>query len=309
LALDPQIGALLERMEGAPAMSEGTPEAARESFRRLSLASAAFAPAIEVAGTEELTVDGGEGPLPARLYRPAADGAVPTLAFFHGGGFTVGDIASYDSQARLLCRDGGVAVVSFEYRLAPENPFPAAVEDAVAATTWVLDHAAELGGDAERVAVGGDSAGANLAAVSAQELRGRERGLAGQLLIYPVTDFATTRASVEENGEGLFLTADDMRWFESNYLPEDVRREDPRVSPLLAADLSGLPPAALVTAELDPLRDDGEAYAEALAAAGVRVITRRFDGLVHGFFAMGAFSAAAREAVGQVCADLRELLV
>lgn len=308
MPLDPEIAALLERMEGAPPMSEGTPRAARERFRRLSVAAAALAPPVEVGAVEDLEIDGSAGSLPARLYRPPGTGAAPTLTFFHGGGFTVGDVPSYDAQCRILSRDTGATVLSVDYRLAPESPFPAAVEDAIAATRWTLDHVAELGGDSARVAVGGDSAGGNLAAVACQALRGLEPGLGAQLLIYPVTDFATRRPSLAENGEGLFLTADDMRWFESNYLPPDVPRDDPRASPLLADDLAGLPPAVVVTAELDPLRDDGEAYAEALEAAGVPVMRRRFDGLIHGFFAMGAFSGAARRAVGDVCCDLRELL-
>ncbi len=308
MPLDPQIAALLERMEGAPAMSEGTPGAARDRFRRLSLASAALVPPIEVGAIEDLEVEGSAGPLRARLYRPPETAPTPTLTYFHGGGFTVGDVASYDSQCRILCRGTAAAVLSVDYRLAPESPFPAAVEDAVAATAWTLDHVDALGGDPARVAVGGDSAGGNLATVACQALRGRDPGLRAQLLIYPVTDFATQRPSLAENGEGLFLTADDMRWFESNYLPSEVPRDDPRVSPLFADDLAGLPPAVVVTAELDPLRDDGEAYAEALEAAGVRVARRRFDGLIHGFFAMGAFSGAARRAVDDVCCDLRELL-
>ena len=306
--LDPQIGALLARMEGMPPMSEGTPEAARERFRRLSLASAALSPPPEVAEVEDITIAGAAEELAARLYRPPAEGHVPTLVFFHGGGFTIGDIASYDAQCRTLCRGGEVAVLSVEYRLAPESPFPAAVDDAIAASEWALAHPSRLGGDPRRVTIGGDSAGGNLAAVASQALRGREPALSAQLLIYPVTDFSTQRPSVAENGEGLFLTADDMRWFESNYLPPGIPRADPRVSPLLADDLSALPPAVIVTAELDPLRDDGEAYADALAAAGVPVVRRRFPSLIHGFFGMGSFSDAARAAVEDVCGDLREML-
>jgi acetyl esterase len=200
-------------------------------------------------------------------------------------------------------------VVSVDYRLAPESPFPAGPEDALAGMEWVAAHVGELGGDAGRLAIGGDSAGGNLSAGVAQAWRGREPALVAQLLIYPVTDMLNERPSATENGEGLLLTRDDMEWFHGHYLGGDEdRRSDPRASPALADDLSGLPPAIVVTAQYDPLRDDGDAYAAALEAAGVRVIHRRFDGLVHGFFALGAFSKAAGAAVDRVCDDLRELL-
>ena len=249
------------------------------------------------------------GPSSEGTGREAEDplGVVPTLVFFHGGGFVIGDIDSYDSQCRLLCRDGGVAVLSVEYRLAPEDPFPAAPEDAIAVTAWALDNADRLGGDPDRVAVGGDSAGGNLAANATQALRDHQPVLAAQLLIYPVTDFTSERPSHEENGDGLFLTLDDMEWFRSLYVG-DGPVDDPRVSPLLAEDLSGLPPAIVITAELDPLRDDGEAYAEALEEAGVPVTRRRFDSLIHGFFAMGTASKAAERAVEEVCKELANAL-
>ena len=307
MPLDPQIAKLLEQVNSAPPMSRGTPEQGRAGFRRLAMASAAFAPQVEVGSVEDLEVEGAAGPLPARLYLPAGDGPSPTLVFFHGGGFVIGDIDSYDSQCRLLCRDGGVAVLSVEYRLAPEDPFPAAPEDAVAVTRWALDNADRLGGDPDRVAVGGDSAGGNLAANAALALRDHEPALAAQLLIYPVTDFDSERPSHAENGEGLFLTLDDMEWFRSLYVGDaDVR--DPRVSPLFAEDLGGLPPAIVITAEFDPLRDDGEAYAEALEEAGVPVLRRRFDSLIHGFFAMGVASDAASAAIEEVCAELSKAL-
>jgi acetyl esterase len=233
---------------------------------------------------------------------------VPTLAFFHGGGFTIGDLDSHDMQCRTLCHELGAVVLSSDYRLAPESPFPAAAEDAIAATRWAREKVAELGGDPARLAVGGDSAGGNLAAVVTQQLRGEEPGIAAQLLIYPVTDLVSERPSHRENGRGYFLTIDEMEWFHANYLPDAEAGRDPLASPLHADDLAGLPPAVIATAEFDPLRDDGDAYAEALVAAGVRVIHRRFDGLVHGFFGLGPFSAMADAAIRQVCADLRELL-
>lgn len=311
MALDPQIASLLEGINALPPMSAGTVEEARESFRRLTSMAAAFEPPPEVGEVGDLEVAGAAGPLPARLYRPsasaAASGPVATLVFLHGGGFVIGDIDSYDAQCRALCDAADVAVLSVEYRRAPEDRFPAAAEDAVAAASWALEHAAELGGDPARVAVGGDSAGANLAAVAAQALRGSEPPLAGQLLLYPVTDFSSERPSHARNGEGLFLTGEDMEWFRLQYLG-DAEPTDPRASPLLADDLAGLPPALVVTAEFDPLLDDGEAYADALEAAGVPVARERFDGLIHGFFALGSVSAAAAKAIERVCSDLRDLL-
>lgn len=308
MPLDPALEPLLAQVNMLPPMSQGTPAQAREAFAQLTSMAAAFTPPPEVGSTKDLEVDGGAGGLPARLYIPeGADGPVPTLVFFHGGGFTIGDIASYDGQCRILCAGSGVAVLSVEYRLAPENRFPAAAEDAIAATGWALAHADELGGDPAAIAVGGDSAGGNLAAVAAQAHRDAEPGLAGQLLIYPVTDFSTERPSLERNGEGLFLTRDEMEWFRGNYVPEQSDHSDRRASPALG-DLTGLPPAIVVTAEYDPLLDDGEAYAEALEAAGVRVVRERFDGLIHGFLALGSMSAMAASAVERVCADLRDLL-
>jgi acetyl esterase len=302
MPVDPQLVELLRRVDEAPPMSSHSPEKARELFRRLNLLAAGAAQKTEVGAVEDIEVPGGAGPRPARVYTPKGRGPHPTLAFFHGGGFTIGDLDSYDMQCRVLCDQVGVVVVSTDYRLAPEDPHPAAVEDAVAATRWIADHF-------ERpLAVGGDSAGGNLSAVVAQQLRGNGPPIAAQLLIYPATDLVSDRPSHEENGRGYFLTRDDMEWFHANYLPSRDAGLDPLASPIFAHDLSGLPPAVLVTAEYDPLRDDGDAYAEALEGAGVRVIHRRFDSLVHGFFGFGPFSTTCESAIRQVCADLRELL-
>ena len=230
-----------------------------------------------------------------RIYRPATE-PVATLMYLHGGGFVIGDLDTHDAICRKLCSCADVVVVSVDYRLAPEHPFPAAVEDAEAALDWVLSH------EEGPFLVGGDSAGGNLATLTAQS----RDGLAGQLLIYPVTDFVTEHPSIEENGEGKLLTRDDMEWFHGHYVQED-QMSDPRASPALG-DLEGLPPTLIYTAQYDPLRDDGDAYAEALSAAGVEVVHRRFEGLVHGFFALGPLSQAAAGAVERVCEDLRELL-
>lgn len=300
MTVDPQIAAILEQVNAAPPLSSGTPEQGREALRRLNLLAASVVPRVEVGAVEAVP----DGPVPMRVYRPEGDGPRPALLFIHGGGFVIGDLDAYDAQCRVLCSRAGVVVVSVDHRLAPEHPFPAAVEDALAALEWVAENMSE-----DSLAIGGDSAGGNLSAVTAQAWRGREPGLAAQLLLYPVTDMVTEHASIEENGEGLLLTRDDMEWFHRHYLGGDERlRSDPRVSPGLAGDLSGLPPALVYTAQYDPLRDDGDAYAAALEAAGVPVVHRRFAGMVHGFFALGPLSAAAQAAVAQVCDDLRALL-
>jgi acetyl esterase len=290
LTVDPQIAVVLERVNAARPLSAGTPEQGRAALRTLNQLAARFVPQVEVGSVE----DRRDGPVPMRIYRPD----VPprgTLMFIHGGGFVIGDLDAYDAQCRTLCSKAEVVVVSIDYRLAPEHPFPAAVEDVAAARDWVL--AQEAGPHV----VGGDSAGGNLAA-------GIAHSFDAQLLLYPVTDMVTERPSVAENGEGLLLTRDDMEWFHGHYLGGDESlRSDPRASPSLG-DLSGLPTALIYTAEYDPLRDDGDEYAEALAAAGVKVIHRRFEGLVHGFFALGPLSQAAAGAVERVCEDLRDVL-
>ena len=252
---------------------------------------------------------GATGSLRARIYRPDADGELPTIVFFHGGGFVIGDLDTHDNQCRTLCHDAGAVVLSVDYRLAPEAPFPAAVEDCFAATRWAAEHVAELGGDAQRIAVAGDSAGGNLAAVVAQMAARRGRPRAGGPAPH-LSGHGLRRCeypSETENGEGYFLTRADMAWFAGHYVAgEDPA--NPRLSPLRAPDLSGLPPAVVATAEYDPLRDQGDAYADALEQAGVPVVKRRYDGLIHGFFDLSALSPAAAAAVHEIGADLRGLL-
>jgi acetyl esterase len=309
--VDAEVQTLLDMLEqmGSPSLGASTPEEARARFRVLTVDARDPESVIPVGEVEELTVPGGEGQRPARLYRPAGatDQTLPVLVFFHGGGFVIGDLDTHDNQARRLCRDLRALVISVDYRLAPEHPFPAPLDDCFAATRWVAEHAAELGGDPARVAVGGDSAGGNLATTVA--LRCRDEGgptPAAQLLIYPVADLSTPdRASRLENAEGYLLTRDDMMWFESCYVP-DGQATEPLASPLLA-DLDGLPPAVVVTAEYDPLRDEGDAYAEALRDAGVPVVHERFDGLIHGFFGMGPLSAACEQAASRTCSALTEI--
>ena len=212
----------------------------------------------------------------------------------------------------MLCEQARCVVVAIDYRLAPEHPFPAGLDDARAALAWTFENAAELGGDPRRVAIGGDSAGGNLSAVLAQETRGSDPGLVAQLLIYPATnmahDEASMPASVAENAEGYFLTLEDMLWFQSQYVPAGADATDPRLSPALADELSGIAPAVVATGGYDPLRDDGRAYAEALAAAGTEVRDLRFEPMIHGFFALGPISEGAAAATDETVAAFRDLI-
>ncbi len=307
MPLDPDIEALLPTLNASDLLQASVADA-RETFKANVVRSRRGVEPPEVAAIDEIDVDGAAGPLAARVYRPAGPAPHPTLVFFHGGGFVIGDLETHDFQCRRLCRDSEVVVVSVAYRLAPESPFPAGVSDAIAATRWAARNVATLGGDRARLAVGGDSAGGNLAAVAAQAVRGDEPPLAGQLLIYPVCDFANEYPSAVENATGYYLTAEDMGWFDERYLREPADRRDPRASPLLAADLSGVAPAIVFTAEYDPLRDEGEAYADALAAAGVPTVKRRGAGLIHGFVGLAALSAGAARATRELTDELRRLL-
>lgn len=308
MPVDPHIAPLLELLASVPPMSEGSPEQAREAFRQLTVAARQPEHLVEVGSVSDVTIPGPAGDLAARVYRPEQAGPVPTVVLFHGGGWVIGDLDTHDNMARSICRDCAAVVVSVDYRLAPEAPFPAAVEDALAATRWAADRLDELGGS-DRLAVAGDSAGGNLSAVVAQQLRDSGGpALAGQLLIYPAVDVTGEYASRLENGEGYFLDLATMAWFMNHYAADPSVHEDPRVSPLRHHDLSGLPPAVVVTAEFDPLRDEGETYARELAAAGVSVEVRRFDGMIHGFFDMGTFSPAAQAAIDEACAMFAKVL-
>ncbi|MBN1529771.1 MAG: alpha/beta hydrolase [Thermoleophilaceae bacterium] len=309
MPVDPPIQRMLDLLAAMRpgSMASASPAEARQAFRMLTVELRDPATIVPCDAVEEIEVPGAAGPLRARIYRPAAEPPLPTVVFIHGGGFVLGDVETHDNQCRTLANQTGAVVLSSDYRLAPEARFPAALDDALAITRWAAEHVDELGGDPERLAIAGDSAGGNLAAVVAHETRETGPRLAAQLLIYPGTDFVTRHPSEEENAEGYFLTLEDMEWFADHYTG-DADRTDPRLSPALADDLAGLPPAVIATAEFDPLRDQGNAYADALQAAGVPVVKRCYPGLIHGFFDLAALSPAAAAAVGEVCADLRALL-
>ncbi|TQM02113.1 alpha/beta hydrolase [Pseudonocardia kunmingensis] len=309
MPLDPHIAALLQTMAeaGAPPMAEGTPDAGRAQFLALTAGARSPEQVVPVASSEDRTVPGAEGELRARVYRPEGEGPFPTVVFFHGGGWVIGDLDTHDNMARTICRGSRALVVAVDYRLAPEHPFPAATADAVAAARWVAGHLDELGGD-RRLAVAGDSAGGNLAAVVAQQLHADGTAVTAQFLVYPAVDAAGEYPSRTENGQGYFLEQATMDWFYGHYAGAWDDAKDPRLSPLHAADLSGLPPALIVTAEFDPLRDEGAAYGEALRAAGVEAEVRCHAGMIHGFFDMAGASPAARAAVEQDCAGFGDLL-
>ncbi len=305
MPLNPQARAYLEQLASLQEAPLHMLPVWAARHRMESRAAALWGEPEPVDRIEDRTLPGPQGPIRVRIYRPAP-GQLPVLVYFHGGGWVTGSLETHDGVCRALSNRAGCLLVAVDYRLAPEHKFPAAVEDAAAATTWVADHAAELGGDAARLAVGGDSAGGNLAAVVA--LRARERGgprLAFQLLVYPVTDYEFNRPSYIENADRYYLTREGMRWYWNHYLPSHAAGTYPEASPLRAANLAGLPPALVITCEFDPLHDEGEAYAERLREAGVPVVLRRFDGMFHGFFRMRGVIDMAEEAIDEAADALR----
>jgi acetyl esterase len=291
--LDPGIQFVLKALErrGMPTVlgpigANPTPAEVRAASHRQSVLDAKYR--TPVGSVKELQVTGGEGPLRARHYAPVGGGAGrPLLLYLHGGGWTIGDLETHDEPCRLLCVHADIHVLALDYRLAPEHPFPAAHEDAEAAFGWAAQHAAELGADPAQIAVGGDSAGGNMTAVLAQTLAGK-RGPAPalQLLIYPATGSAQPTASAELFGDGFYLTSNCREWFTNHYLGSEFDGTDPRISPALAPSLKKLAPAVVMTAAFDPLRDEGEQYADALRAAGVPVAKYRAPGMIHGFMHM-----------------------
>ncbi|MDQ0664660.1 acetyl esterase [Arthrobacter ulcerisalmonis] len=305
--MDPQITEFLELIDsfGLPPISTMPLEELRSGGRRAGGPPPSWWGIIE--SVKQITVAGAAGKLPARVYRPRlpADGPLPPLVvFFHGGGWATGNIDTHDGEARMIAAEAGAIVVSVDYRLAPEHPFPAAADDAISATAWLRENAAALGADPKRVAVAGDSAGGNLAAVAAQSDAGR--GLAAQLLIYPsVSGGSHDFPSVEENASAPFLDMASFDRFLGYYQGESA---DVRFAPLRAHSLSRQAPAVVGVAGFDPLRDEGIAYARRLEEEGVYVVLRRYDDLVHAFFSLAPLSASAEQAARGLCRDLGKLL-
>ena len=311
MPLDPQAKIYLDQLAAlnlpdAPAL---TP---REARAQMELGAVMLGRPPAVGRVEDRTIPGPDGPIRVRLTVPEGTDTVPrpALVYFHGGGWVVGSIGSHDHLCRSITALSGVSVISVDYRLAPEHPFPAALDDAQAATEYVAEHPAEFGVDPARLAVGGDSAGGNLAAVVARRLRDKGNPpLALQLLIYPATDADLNTASYLENAEGYMLTRAAMAWYWDQYVPDEAQRLHPDASPLRAADLSKLPPAWILTAEYDPLRDEAEVYARRLVDAGVPVKLTRYDGMFHGFLRRHAQLARGKAALSEVANALRAALL
>ncbi|MGZ6994557.1 MAG: alpha/beta hydrolase [Acidimicrobiia bacterium] len=304
MPLDPQAKILIDLIDGTGDFTlspDSDPQQLRDLYAGMSVPVT-----TAVAHVEDRTIPGPDGAIPVRIYRPGGDEPKPTIVYYHGGGWVIGGLDTHDGTCRAFANATDALVVSIDYRLAPEHPFPAPLDDAVAGLHWVHEHATELGGDPTRLAVAGDSAGGNLAAVVAQVARDSDGPwLCFQLLIYPVTDHEFDSISMIDNAEGYFLTRDAMRWFYRHYLSDPSQGADPRVSPRRASDLSGLPPAFVITAEFDPLRDQGIAYAEAMAAAGTPVAVRTYGGMFHGFVSMVDYIDAGKVAFEDAVAALR----
>ena len=303
MPLDPQVVQVMEAMAalGLPPADTVSPEEARANAKLRKRS-----PGPEVAKVEDRTIPGPDSDVPVRIYTPEGSGPFPILVWFHGGGWVVGDLESADGSARNLCVGGQCVVVSVDYRLAPDAKFPGPAEDCWAATIWAVDNAARINGDPTRLAVGGDSAGGNLAAVMA--LMAADRGgleIALQLLIYPVTDVNFNTVSYSDNAEGYSLTKVGMQWYWEHYLENDADALNPYAAPLQAESLVGQPPALVITAEFDPLRDEGEAYAKRLTEAGVATTVTRYDGMIHGFFSMTAVVDKSQQAMDQASSALK----
>jgi acetyl esterase len=312
VTLDPDAAAVFKAFQdaGRPAYESVSPAEAREFYSQARFVSNPEPP--ELQSIEPLAIPSPAGSIPARVYTPVklrkTNDLAPCLVFFHGGGWVIGNLDSHDVVCRKLADEGQLIVISVDYRLAPEHKFPAAVDDAVAATTWIAGHAKQLGIDASRLMIGGDSAGGNLAAVVAIAARdGNGPAIAGQVLIYPAVDFAMKHASHREPETSVLLTHSVIKWFSAHYLNSAADGNDWRASPARATTLAGLPPAYVLTAGADPLRDEGDEYAERLRQAGVAVTYRHFPGQFHGFFTMGRLLQQANVAASEIGAWLRAL--
>jgi acetyl esterase len=309
MPVTPEVQNILDFIAAAEGPDPAQPDLAEMRDRYAALGAIESRP--EMASVTDHVVAGPGGDIPVRVYVPTTGpGPRPVLVYFHGGGWTIGDIDSHDGTVRAVAEGSGVTCVSVGYRRAPEDPFPAAIDDSLAAIHWVVDNAGELDVDPDRLALGGDSAGGNLAAVAALELAAAGGPRARfQLLIYPVTDGTMAYPSIEENAEGYFLTKATMEWFWEQYVGSGDRT-GPRVSPMHvpAEMLAEAPEALVITAEYDPLRDEGEAYAARLADAGVPVTSARYDGMIHGFFSLRDMVPEGKAAVDQACEALRTAL-
>jgi acetyl esterase len=304
MPLDPQAQQVLEQIAalGLPPNHLVSPAQARINMKARPRATGP-----EVAKVQDLLIAGPDVEIPVRVYTPAGSGPFPILVWFHGGGWVVGDLETADPTARHLTVGAGCVVVSVDYRLAPETKFPGAADDCYAATLWAAQHAERINGDADRIAVGGDSAGGNLAAAVA--LMARDRGappLVFQLLVYPVMARDYSTASYRQNADGYGLTRDSMQWYWDHYLRNLADASNPFAAPLTAQDLKGLPAALVITAEFDPLCDEGEAYARRLQAAAVATKYSRYDGMIHGFFGMPAVLDKGKQAVAEASTALRQ---
>jgi acetyl esterase len=305
MPLDPQAKALLEQLQamGGPQLHELPVPLARQAMAAMTALQGA---GEDVARVENRRIPGPAGEIPVRIYTPAGNAPFPMLVYFHGGGWVIGDLETHDRICRALANRAGCLVLSVDYRLAPEHRFPAAAEDCYAATLWTARNAEALGADPARIAVGGDSAGGNLSAVVALMARDRkEPQICFQLLVYPVTDAGCDTPSYDENAEGYLLTRDAMQWFWNHYTGSGGDREHLYASPLRARSVHGTPPALVLTAEFDPLRDEGERYAALLREHGVAVTLTRYDGMIHGFFGMTTMLDQARTAMDEAAAALR----
>jgi len=311
MPLDPLVKAFLDQMKAVPGpkMSELPTAAARETFAGLMQMVGPHD--VPVGKTENITVPSKDGGIPIRVYSPVAAGGdpMPALVYYHGGGFVIGNVETHDGLCRVMANEGGFRVISVDYRLAPEHKYPAAFDDALAALLWIGQNAAEIGVDAGRIAVGGDSAGGALAAEVAQAAKAKGGlALAAQMLLFPVTQIGEETSSLREFAVGYFLEKETLDWFYASYLPDGADRNDPKISPLRAKDLTGLPPAFVMLGGFDPLHDEGMQYADKLRAAGVKVTVADHTDMVHCFVYLQAVLPQAHEALASAAKAVAAML-